>query len=79
MQLIRTPAAAHRYGFHKAFNDVIDGSADHAARCVLIREDTRDQVKEPLSAMKGSEARTKLIWPMPLALIEFAHCSSVVS
>jgi hypothetical protein len=33
---------------------------------------------EPLSAMKGSAARTKLIWPMPLALIELAHCSSVV-
>jgi hypothetical protein len=32
-----------RCGFHKALYDVIDDSADHAARCVLIREDTRDQ------------------------------------
>jgi hypothetical protein len=32
-----------RRGFHKAFNDVIDDGADHAARYVLIREDPRDQ------------------------------------
>src|ERR1700694_5116875 len=36
-------------------------------------------VNDPLSAMKGSAARTRLIWPIPLNLIEFAHCSSVLS
>src|SRR5260221_10968764 len=36
-------------------------------------------VNDPLAAMKGSAARTRLIWPIPLNLIEFAHCSSVLS
>src|SRR6202163_3915637 len=36
-------------------------------------------VNDPLSAMKGSAARTRLIWPIPLNLIEFAPCSSVLS
>ena len=31
-----------------------------------------------MSAMNGSAVRTRLIWPIPLDLIEFAHCSSVV-
>jgi hypothetical protein len=36
-------------------------------------------VNNPLSAMKGSAARTRLIWPIPLNLMEFTHCSSVLA
>lgn len=41
-----------RCGFHKTFNNVIDDGADHTARCVLIRENTRDQGK---GALVGDE------------------------
>ena len=34
-------------------------------------------VNEPRSAMCGSAARTRFIWPMPFPAMDFAHCSSV--